>query len=93
MKAHEYITTGWRPTCGCGTCDDRDLGSDGVTNHSPEPIPCTVLDPFGGSGTVGVVAERLGRDAILCELNPEYAEMAEERIADDAPLLNEVMIK
>jgi len=92
-KAPTSITTGWRPTCGCGTCDDRDLGSDGVTNHSPEPIPCTVLDPFGGSGTVGVVAERLGRDAILCELNLEYAEMSRKRIKDDAPMFNQVEIE
>jgi DNA modification methylase len=47
----------------------------------------TVLDPFGGAGTTGLVADRLGRDAILCELNPEYARIARERIAADAPLL------
>jgi DNA modification methylase len=47
----------------------------------------TVLDPFGGAGTTGLVADRLGRDAILCELNPEYARLARERIAADAPLL------
>jgi DNA modification methylase len=40
-----------------------------------------VLDPFGGAGTTGLVADRLGRDAILIELNPEYAAMAERRIA------------
>ena len=40
----------------------------------------TVLDPFGGSGTVGVVAKKHGRDSILCELNPEYAELACDRI-------------
>ncbi len=40
----------------------------------------TVLDPFGGAGTTGIVARRHGREAILCELNPEYAEMARERI-------------
>lgn len=39
-----------------------------------------VLDPFGGSGTTGVVAQRLGRDCILIELNPEYAQMAHDRI-------------
>lgn len=50
----------------------------------------TVLDPFGGSGTVGLVADRLGRDAILIELNPEYADMARARITGDAPLLAEV---
>jgi DNA modification methylase len=40
-----------------------------------------VLDPFGGGGTTGLVAARHGRRAILCELNPEYAEIARQRIA------------
>ena len=39
-----------------------------------------VLDPFLGSGTTAVVAERLGRRWIGCEINPEYAAMAEKRI-------------
>jgi DNA modification methylase len=47
------------------------------------PAGGTVLDPFGGAGTTGVVADRLGRDAILIELSPEYAAMAEARIARD----------
>lgn len=47
----------------------------------------TVLDPFGGAGTTGLVADRLGRSAILCELNPEYAALAATRIHADAPLL------
>ena len=42
-----------------------------------------VLDPFGGAGTTGLVADRLGRDAILIELNPEYAAIAERRITDE----------
>jgi DNA modification methylase len=46
----------------------------------------TVLDPFGGAGTTGLVADRLGRDALLVELNPTYAALARERIAGDAPL-------
>ena len=50
----------------------------------------TVLDPFGGAGTTGLVADRLHRDAILIELNPEYAEMARRRIRGDAPLFAEV---
>lgn len=45
------------------------------------PAGGTVLDPFGGAGTTGLVADRLGRDAILIELNPAYAAMAERRIA------------
>ena len=55
-----------------------------------------VLDPFGGSGTTGMVAEALGRDSTLIELNPEYARMARRRlraamvelardVEDDAP--------
>ena len=40
-----------------------------------------VLDPFGGAGTTAVVAMQEGRKSIMCELNPEYAAMAERRIA------------
>lgn len=50
------------------------------------PAGGTVLDPFGGAGTTGLVADRLQRNAILIELNPEYAAMAERRIFNDAPL-------
>jgi 16S rRNA G966 N2-methylase RsmD len=42
--------------------------------------PCTVLDPFAGSGTVGVVCARENRAFVGIELNPEYVEMARERI-------------
>lgn len=50
-----------------------------------------VLDPFGGAGTTGLVADRLGRDAILIKLNPAYADMARKRICADAPLLSAVV--
>lgn len=50
----------------------------------------TVLDPFGGAGTTGLVADRLQRDAILCELNPQYIEIAERRIRGDAPLFADI---
>jgi DNA modification methylase len=49
-----------------------------------------VLDPFGGAGTSGVVADRLARDATLIELNPEYAAIAERRIRGDAGMFAEV---
>lgn len=49
----------------------------------------TCLDPFGGAGTTGLVADRLQRNAILIELNPKYAAMAERRIHNDAPLFAE----
>lgn len=50
----------------------------------------TVLDPFAGSGTTGLVADRLGRDAVLIELSADYCEMAERRIRGDAPMFTEV---
>ena len=39
-----------------------------------------VLDPFGGAGTTGIVAQSLNRQAILIELNPEYIEISKNRI-------------
>ena len=39
-----------------------------------------VIDPFGGSGTVGIVAERLGRSSILIDIKKDYCEMAIKRL-------------
>jgi tRNA G10 N-methylase Trm11 len=46
-------------------------------------IPGTVLDPFAGSGTVGVVAKKLGVSAILIEVVPEYVEIIKKRLETD----------
>jgi DNA modification methylase len=54
------------------------------------PVGGTVLDPFAGAGTTGMVADRLQRNAILIELNADYAAMAERRIRDDAGMFAEV---
>ena len=40
----------------------------------------TVLDPFGGSGTTALVALEEGRNAVLCELNPDYIALAHKRL-------------
>lgn len=48
----------------------------------------TVLDPFSGSGTTGMVALRHNRSYIGLELSPEYVAMSRDRIRNDAPLLN-----
>jgi transcriptional regulator with XRE-family HTH domain len=77
MGYNRTTTLGWAPSCAC----------------APNPVPCVVLDPFAGAGTVGLVADRLGRDAILIELKPEYAAMAERRIREEAPLLTAVEIE
>lgn len=58
------ITKGWQDSCGCGA----------------KTIPCTVLDPFSGSGTTGAVARRLGRGYVGIDLNAEYLVLAKERI-------------
>ena len=57
-------TLGWQPICSCGK----------------DPIPATVLDPFGGAMTTCVVAKKLRRSYIAIELNPKYIEMAKKRI-------------
>ncbi len=67
-------TIGWQPACTC----------DAAT------VPAIVLDPFSGAGTTGLVADRLGRNAVLIELNPAYAAMARSRIESDAGLFAEV---
>jgi hypothetical protein len=56
---------GWRPSCA----------------HDAEPVAATVLDPFGGSGTTGMVAQALGRRAVLIDLNGEYLVQAMARNA------------
>lgn len=58
------VTVGWEPSCKCNA----------------EVIQATVLDPFSGAGTTGVVCVRNRRNYIGVELNPEYAEMSRERI-------------
>jgi len=68
---HPLRTTGWRPTCDCGG----------------DPAPAVVLDPFFGSGTVGLVANRLGRRCIGIDLKPEYCDMAVGRNRQPSLLL------
>ncbi len=48
------------------------------------PAGGTVLDPFCGSGTTGIVARRLGRNFVGIDCNPEYCQMARTRIAGEA---------
>jgi len=72
---NKYVKKGLQKQCQCET-DETKSG--------------TVLDPFGGAGTTGLVADRNGRNAILIELNDEYAEMARDRLYNDAPLFVDV---
>lgn len=54
------------------------------------PAGGTVLDPFGGAGTTALVADRLGRNSILIEINPQYCDMSRNRLTDDAGMFAEV---
>jgi hypothetical protein len=69
-------TIGWQPSCTC---------------NAGEPIPCTILDPFSGAGTVSLVADRLGRNSVGIELSAAYAAMARQRITGDAPMFADVV--
>lgn len=51
-----------------------------------------VLDPFGGAGTTGLVADRLQRSAVLIELSADYLAIAQRRIAGDSPLFTDVEV-
>ena len=61
-------TVGFQPACDCGG----------------EPIPCTVLDPFSGAATTGLVALKLERRYIGIELNPDYIALSIKRIEMEA---------
>ena len=68
------IPIGFKPSCNCNAGFE----------------PGTVIDPFAGSGTVGVVAKKQGKNAILIEISPEYVEIIKNRleIADSGTNIN-----
>ena len=74
-RAAVVKTLDWRPSCSCPPAPPR---------------PGLVLDPFAGSGRTLLTARRLGLDAVGCELNPEYADMASRLLTEDSPLFNQV---
>jgi DNA modification methylase len=56
------------------------LGFEPGCAHGTPPISASILDPFAGAATTGLVATQLGRDFIGIELNPEYVALGEDRI-------------
>ena len=66
----ESDTVVWNATCDC----------DAPPTEADDSGRCIVLDPFAGSGTVGVVARWYGRDFVGLELNGDYCRMARRRI-------------
>lgn len=61
---NQFETLGWRPTCRC---------------EQSESIPCTVLDPFCGTGTTLLVAKKLGRRAIGYDISAAYCQLSVDR--------------
>jgi len=70
-KTYRRVDKGWMPGCKC------DAG---------EPIPCTVLDPFLGSGTTMRIARDLCRSSIGIEINPVYIKIARKLLQSDSQL-------
>lgn len=64
-------TTGWEPSCTC----------------SADVVPCSVLDPFNGAGSTGVAAIGLGRRYTGIDINPDYLDLAHERLGRTQPAL------
>lgn len=56
------------------------------------PAGGTVLDPFGGAGTTALVADRMGLDCTIIELNPEYAEIARRRISTEQGMFQAIEV-
>lgn len=69
----DVVTVDWRAGCECAA----------------SVVPCVVLDPFMGSGTTAWRARELGRRSIGIELNPDYAELAADRLAQQSLLATE----
>ena len=65
----------WQPTCAC---------------EIKEVVPCTVLDPFLGSGTTMLVARDLNRSCVGIELNPEYNSIIRKRLRMNEQLFEEM---
>jgi site-specific DNA-methyltransferase (adenine-specific) len=62
------------------TVKPRELIKHLIKLIMPPSPDAVVIDPFGGSGTTGVAAKELGRNAILIEREAEYVELINARI-------------
>jgi DNA modification methylase len=71
MGTSQYQANGWLPQCSCNL----------------PPIPALVFDPFGGAGTVDLVAKKLNRRSISIELKGDYCTMAKNRIENQCGTL------
>lgn len=65
LGTRAYSTLGWRATCDCNA----------------STVPALILDPFAGSGTTLLVAQRLGRRAVGLEMSASYIRISQARLA------------
>ena len=73
VHLREWLECGW-------------LEQVNLPNVAPlDPVPCTVLDPFSGAGTVALAAQKLGRRGIGIDLSTKYNALAVKRL-EDVPL-------
>jgi len=80
-EAHDHslggsTTVGWAPTCTCSAGD---------------PIPCTVLDPFLGSGTVAEACKQHGRSSVGCDIDDRNLEYIQARLKISPASLDQVL--
>ena len=95
-SGNTYVDSGKRNKRSVWTVTTRPFKGAHFATFPPALIePCilagcpeggTVLDPFFGAGTTGLVAQRHNRKWIGCELNPEYAAIAQARIESESTL-------
>jgi DNA modification methylase len=95
-SGNEYIDTGFRNKRSVWTVTTRPFkGAHFATFPTQLIEPCilagsqqgdTILDPFFGAGTTGLVAQRHNRKWIGCELNPDYAAIAQQRLNEETNL-------
>ena len=72
VNGSSNLTLAWKPTCDCNA----------------DKIPATVLDPFAGTGTTLLAAQRLGRSGVGVDLSEDYLNQAVKRLSKETlPML------
>ena len=67
VNGSSNLTLAWKPTCDCNA----------------DKIPATVLDPFAGTGTTLLAAQRLGRSGVGVDLSEDYLNQAVKRLSKE----------
>lgn len=87
-KAGSEEQHAWRSDCRSLDSIAAAICQELMSEHAV--APAVVFDPFAGVFTTALVADRLKRNSIAIELNPEYVEIGKRRLMDDAPLFSQI---